>query len=108
MKIKYIIDVTISKPDIYGNTYSVYDFTFVETGKTVRGNQGQGSGENIRSVMFYINGSHQDNYYFTKKSVPVREFNRLEKKYPSQPNSDVAKWILSLKETGNVPDPRFE
>lgn len=71
-----------SRIDRNGNCYWAFTFVDHATGKTVCGKVSGGE-SNIRSIIFELNGGSWEprNVQFLTQELPIREFNKLTKKW---------------------------
>jgi len=98
--IRFIINTTVSKRDMYGNCYNYSTVTSTKTGRrfTVHASYGS-SGDNIKSKLRQ-SGLEWEEINYSECVIPIREFNRLEKNIvDAVSESDVDKsMIISLED----------
>ena len=76
--IRFLINTTVSKRDIYGNCYNYSIVTSTKTGKRLAINSGWGSdGGNIRAMLRQA-GLEWNEISYTDSMVGIREHGRLK------------------------------
>jgi hypothetical protein len=76
MKTKFLIQITSSMPDIYGNRYSIAEVENLNTGKSLSVYMGWGGGDNIE-WMLKCQGYGFDQIKTVRNEIGIRDFNRL-------------------------------
>ncbi len=80
-KIKALLEVIYSKRDMYGNCYWAGQLTETSTGKVVSFTISGGEG-NITGAASVLYGFGSQAWTTMETMLPIREFNRLTKKWP--------------------------
>ena len=76
--IRFLIDTTVSKRDMYGNCYSYSTVTSTKTGRSLVINSGaMSSGCNVKGILRSAGLEHSEIHY-AESMLPIREFNRRE------------------------------
>ncbi|KKL91922.1 hypothetical protein LCGC14_1889830 [marine sediment metagenome] len=73
--IRFLIDTTVAKPDIYGNCYSYSIVTSTKTGNTIAINSGaMSSGGNVTAILRRV-GFEWSEIHYSESVIPIRQFN---------------------------------
>lgn len=73
--IRFLIDTTVAKPDIYGNCYSYSIVTSTKTGNTLAIDSGaMSNGGNVTALLRNA-GLEWSSIHYSESMLPIRQFN---------------------------------
>lgn len=80
--IRFLIDTTVRRRDVNGNCYNFSIITSTKTGESLKVDSGWGSdGGNIKHFLRQA-GLEWEEIHYTERTVPAREYKRLESLRP--------------------------